>query len=304
MAATACTILVLLNSTAFSANMLVFRIEIIGMTGGAEGRVLRVGPAEHRVDAVTVTAAATQIPSVVTRIVTLRVVTEAGRRPSGCYMAGVALERRVYVAQRLACRIAAVDVTLVTVTGAAGIMNPGATNEGGGSVAGRAIQAGTQMRRIGLRVHADSRDPVMAAGTIVHDTGVIEGRREETADIVTDAAILACRYMIERLADSKRIVVTGSAVVHDANMTEGGRYEAGGYMTLAAITGSRYMVGRRHFARCGNAIVTRGAVAGNTCMIKLRTRKGGGVMAQDAILRGAQMIQWLDGCDGSGSVMA
>ena len=111
MAATACAILVLLNSTAFSANMLVFRIKIIGMTGGAEGCVLRVGPAEHRVDAVTVTAAATQIPSVVTRIV-------------------------VYVSQRFGCRIATIHVTLVAVTGAAGIMNPDTTYERGGGVAG------------------------------------------------------------------------------------------------------------------------------------------------------------------------
>lgn len=160
------------------------------------------------------------------------------------------------------------------------------------------------MRGIGLRIHTDGIHTVVAAGTIVHDTGVIKGRREETAGIVADTAILACRYMVDWFADGKRVVVTGSAVVHDTDMTEGSRYEAGGYMTLAAITGSRYMVGRRHFARGGDAVVARGAVAGNARMIELRARKGGGVMAQDAILRGAQVIQWLNSCDGSGSVMA
>jgi hypothetical protein len=136
MAATACTILVLLNSAAFTSYMLVFRHKIICMTCSTEGRILRVGPGKRWVDAVTVTATATQIPSVVTRIVALRVVTEAGRRPAGCYMTGVALERRVYVAQRFGCRIATIHVTLVAVTGAAGIMNPDTTYERGGGVAG------------------------------------------------------------------------------------------------------------------------------------------------------------------------
>lgn len=90
----ASAVLVLLNSTALSSNMLVFRLKIICMTGCTERRILRVRPVEHRVDAIAVAAAATQVPSMVTRIVALRVMAEAGRCPAGRYVTHVALERR------------------------------------------------------------------------------------------------------------------------------------------------------------------------------------------------------------------
>ena len=279
MTSAASTILVLFNSTAFPANMLVFRLKIICMAGCTEGRILRVRPGEHRVDAVTVAAAATQVPLMVTRIVALRVVTEAGRCPAGRYMAFVALECCVQVARRFGCCIATADVTLVAITGAAGVMNPGATDESGGGVAGRAVQAGTQVGWVGLRIHANCRNTIVAGSTIVDDAGVIESGREEAAGIVTDTTILVGWYMVERLAEGKRTVMTGPAVIDDADMTESGRDEAGRYVTLAAVSGGWHMVGRRHFARGGNPVVAGSTIAGNTRVIEPRARKGGGVMA-------------------------
>ena len=177
MTATAATILVLLNSAASSANVITFTLEIICMTGCAVGRILRVGPGKHRVDAVAMAAAATQVACMVARVVALRVVTEAGRRPAGRDVACVTLERRIYVTQRFGCRSATVYVTLVAVARAAGVVNPGTTDECGSGVAGRAIQAGAQVRWVSLRIHADSRNTIVARGAIVHDAGMIEGGR-------------------------------------------------------------------------------------------------------------------------------
>ena len=94
MTSTAATILVLHNSAAFSADMITFALKITCMTGCAEGRILRVWPGKHRVDAVAVAAAATQVLGMIARVVALGVVTEAGRRPAGRYVACVALKRR------------------------------------------------------------------------------------------------------------------------------------------------------------------------------------------------------------------
>ena len=205
---------------------------------------------------------------------------------------------------RFGCRSAAIHVTLVADAGAAVVVKPGTADESGGGVAGRAIQAGAQVRWVGLRIHTDGRYTIVAGGAVVDDTGVIEGRRKETAGVVAGTAILVCQYMVERFSGGENAIVTGYAVIHDASMVEGSRDEAGGQVTLAAVPGGGNMIWRRHFTRCGDTVMARGAVVGNACVIEPRTRKGHSVMAQGAILCRAQMKHRLNGCDGTGSVVA
>ena len=77
-------ILVLFDSAAFSANVIVCSVEIICMTGSAVRRIL--GPAIHkRTDyAIAVAAATAWVPSVVARVVTSRVVAEDAWCPAVC----------------------------------------------------------------------------------------------------------------------------------------------------------------------------------------------------------------------------
>ena len=142
MTTAASTILVLRNSATFTADMFIFRVKIPCMTGSTEGRILRKGPGKYRVNAIPVAATASWVPCMVARVVTLQVMAEAGRCPAGRYMAFVALECCIQVARRFGCCIATVHVTLVAVACAAGIMDPGATDESCGGVTGRAIQVG------------------------------------------------------------------------------------------------------------------------------------------------------------------
>ena len=84
-------ILVLLDGTVAPADMIAFSPEIALMTGGAEGRVLGRRPRYRTVLTITVAPGTPWIPSVVARIVPLRVMAEAGRRPAVGRMTDVAL---------------------------------------------------------------------------------------------------------------------------------------------------------------------------------------------------------------------
>lgn len=91
MTATATAILVLLDGAALSTVVSSFTFEIIRVTGCAKGRVLGPGIRNRTAYGATVAYSTAQVPSVVARIVPLRVVTETGRRPAVGGMANVAL---------------------------------------------------------------------------------------------------------------------------------------------------------------------------------------------------------------------
>ena len=84
MASASAAILVLFDSTAFSANVIVFSVEIICMTGSAVRRIL--GPTIHkRTDyAIAVAAATPRVPSVVARVFPSRAMFEDAWRPAVC----------------------------------------------------------------------------------------------------------------------------------------------------------------------------------------------------------------------------
>lgn len=81
MASTAAAVLVLLDSTASTANMITLASEIIRMTGCAERLVLIKGPRKSAADVAAMAAAATRIHQVVTRVVAPGAVTEDVWRP-------------------------------------------------------------------------------------------------------------------------------------------------------------------------------------------------------------------------------
>ena len=91
MASTATAIFILRNSAAIAANVISFTFEIIRMAGCAEGSVLRPGPGNVTANGITVAAVTTRVVPMVARIVSLRVVVEAGRCPAVGGMTHVAL---------------------------------------------------------------------------------------------------------------------------------------------------------------------------------------------------------------------
>jgi hypothetical protein len=57
----------------------------------------------------------------------------------------------------------------------------------------------------------DADDVVMARGTTLSDTGMIEGTRGERAGCMTCGAIFGCRHMVNRLAARVDPIVAGLA---------------------------------------------------------------------------------------------
>lgn len=94
MAATAAAIHVLCDRTVFAADVPALAFEIARMTGRTERRVLGPGPGNTGADGVAVAAVTARIPAVITRVVALRVMAEAGRCPAIGGVAGVALRSR------------------------------------------------------------------------------------------------------------------------------------------------------------------------------------------------------------------
>jgi len=132
MTSTAAAIFVLRNGPIFSADMVTLPFEIVSMTGGAEGRVLRPGPGNITADSITVAAVTAWVISVVTRVVPVGIMTENGRRPAVRRMTYIALlgcgqmrGHRVYLT---CCGIAI--MAGIAVVGTAGVMRPGAAGEG------------------------------------------------------------------------------------------------------------------------------------------------------------------------------
>ena len=120
-------------------------------------------------------------------------------RPAIGGMARIALHSRAQVAYRFCgCAATRIVVTLIAAAGAAGIVSPRAADEGGGGMA--EVTVGT-CRDVGVML-ADGRH-TMAGRAIVHDTGVIKNRADESSRVVTDAAIFDGRDMGGRLAFGK-----------------------------------------------------------------------------------------------------
>ncbi len=122
-----------------------------------------------------------------------------GRRPGLRGMAGVALCRGVKMTLWACWRLAGRVGTIVTVfanTGATTVVRPGSTHEGCGGMTGGAIQAGRDVRGIGLGIHAGGRN-TMTRRTIIHNTGMIEGCRDKATSVMTDTTILTGCNMID-----------------------------------------------------------------------------------------------------------
>ena len=94
MTATAAAILVLFERAVFSAIVIPFPFKITRMTGGTEWRVLDRGIHKRSGHDTTVARATIQVPSVITRVVALRIMIKTGRCPAICYMTGITLHIR------------------------------------------------------------------------------------------------------------------------------------------------------------------------------------------------------------------
>ena len=86
---------------------------------------------------------------------------------------------------------AARTVTLIAVSSAAGIVSPGAAEEGCGSMTGAAIQSGRDMGG----VHALRGNTIMTGGTVINDAGMVEASADEAGGCMADATVLVCWYM-------------------------------------------------------------------------------------------------------------
>ena len=186
MAAAAAAILVLLNRTASSANMIALASEIIGVTTRTVRRVLRERPYERAADCAAVTATASRVSPVVARVVATRIVTEDIRCPALGGMAYVALYIRVQVTRWLGPRTASrIIVTVIASARTAGIVRPGTADEGRRGVAEMTIQRGRDMGA----VFAGRSHPVTGRA-VVDDPGMIEPCANEAAGRVTNTAVL------------------------------------------------------------------------------------------------------------------
>ena len=121
--ATAATaIFILFYSAVFTADVFINTFEFSCMAGGAIRCILHSRPRKCTIDTTAVTAVTTRVPSVVTRVVAVRVMGEVGRCPPRCCVADIALYRRAQVVDWLEACAAAFNMTIVTSSGAAGIM--------------------------------------------------------------------------------------------------------------------------------------------------------------------------------------
>ena len=87
--------------------MFVLAFEIIRVTGGAVRCVLGVGPGDIAADSWAVAAVTAWVSAVIARVIPLRAVAEAGRRPAIGGMTHIALLGRVQMPSRFGGRTAA-----------------------------------------------------------------------------------------------------------------------------------------------------------------------------------------------------
>ncbi len=292
MAAAAAAILVLLNRTASSANVIALASEIIGVTTRAVRRVLGEGPYERAADCAAVTATASRVSPVVARVVATRIMTEDIRCPALGGMAYVALYIRVQVTRWLGPRTASrIIVTVIASARTAGIVRPGASDEGRRGVTEMTIQRGRDMGA----VFAGRSHPVTGRA-VVDDPGMIEPCANEAAGRVTNTAVLIGRNVAGRFTDREHIIVARAAIIYDTCMTKACRDKACGNVTNIAILIGRHMVRWRRLASGRGAVVARRTTIDNTRVIEMGAGEGGRNVAQGAILGGWQMICGLTGC--------
>jgi hypothetical protein len=146
--AAAAAILVLFHRAVFSAIVFPFSLEIIGVAGGAEGRVL--GPTIGNVFVIVGVAGATaQVAIVVTRIVADSWMRKVNRGPALRGMAVITFrdgnKMIIQALRRTANSRGAVVARRATIGNA--LVIKCAADEGCGGMAGRAIQAGRYMIR-------------------------------------------------------------------------------------------------------------------------------------------------------------
>lgn len=283
MTSTAAAIFVLRNGAVFSADMVTLPFEIVSMTGGTEWGVLGPGPGNVAADGIAVAAGTTRVIAMIARVVPVGIMTENGRRPAVRRMTYIALlgcgqmrGHRVYLT---GCGIAI--MAGIAVVGTAGVMRPGAAGEGCRGMAEIAVQTGGYMR--GNRVCLTCCGiTVMAGLAAIGDAGVIEGRRDETSGIVTDATILGGRDVARIFRCGETSTVTRRAVIDDACMVEGSRLESGGLVAVDAVAVGRYVV--VVFTRGSSAVVTGDTVVGDVLVIKRGLGKRRRRMAHRAIL--------------------
>ena len=208
MAATASAIPVLRDGTVFTTDMIAFAFEITGMTGRTERCVLGPGPGDVSTDGSAVAAVTARIPSVIARVVALRIMGEAGWCPAAGGMTHVALFSGTQVSSGLGGRAIAGAVAVATSTRTTGVMCPAAVSEGCCGMTGGAVQAGLNMG--GYSIHHTYRgSAIVTRNTIVGNAGVIESRRFEDAGVMADTAILVSRDMTGFFRPGKTGIVTG-----------------------------------------------------------------------------------------------
>jgi len=115
-------------------------------------------------------------------------------------------------------------------------------------MAHRAIIGGRNVVWVGLGIFAGCRNTIVARGTVINDTGMIEHCSAKGAGYVTDTAILICcnvgRIDLGSLANRRYPIVTGVATFtynFRAGMINKSGSEIGGVMARPAILGSALM---------------------------------------------------------------
>ena len=137
-ATTAATVLVLRNSTTTTAIVVSLAFEITRVASSTKWCVNQLIRIVITIDAGTgrafVTAATTQIQSMVARIIPGRIMTEVSRYPAVSRMAHIALLAGRQVPRQLWYRAATRAMAGIAITASTGIVHPDASNESGGSM--------------------------------------------------------------------------------------------------------------------------------------------------------------------------
>ena len=135
-------------------------------------------------------------------------------------MAGVTLNVGIQMTRRFGSGAACIAVTLITLTGGAGIMIPAAANKGGGGMAIMAVQCCLQVSRISFCILTDSGDVIVTGLAIVSDAAMIENSTDKCRGVVACTTVLAGWDMMVAFANGKARSMTGRTVINDTGMSE------------------------------------------------------------------------------------
>ena len=127
---------------------------------------------------------------------------------------------------------------------------------------------------------APGRGTIVAAGTVIDDTRVIEYRADKGRRVMAYAAILRGKHVAYGFTDRETCAVTGRTIVDDTGVIETARDEPGRLVADHAIIGGRHVPGWRYLAR--------GLVAIVTCLaLRIRGRWNPGDIDSRMIILGA-----------------